>query len=389
MSNQLLIDQFVNLTQVPEAVASTILERNNWDIEDAINDFYNGPTHSNVTSDHDPSSSQGPFPAPSSSIGQQNQQSTPSTNKQKNPTSKFKSFQELVNQEDDEDEQQNFFAGGARGSGLQVENPDNDSNRSTNNLVQDLLRKAEAGGGHPDRINDDDAQEAEKKNYFEGSGFKLGDTNTPSYQVGISSSNRPKKLEKAIREITFWKDGFQVGEGKLYRYDDPANSTYLAELNSGRAPMSLLDVQFGQDVDVSVLKKLDEEYKPPKRKLGGFHGQGNRLGSPISPDYQPPASKEVEEEVVSKKETLKTEEKEEIKGDGKVQIRLADGRRIVRSVNSTDSVSSLYAYVKSETSESSRNFSLNYSFPVKPIEDLNQTIKDAGLLNSVVVQRWS
>ena len=83
------------------------------------------------------------------------------------------------------------------------------------------------------------------------------------------------------REITFWKQGFTVGDGPLHRYDDPRNASVLQELNQGRVPMSILDVEFGQDVDVSVYKKTDEDWTPPKRKIGGYHGAGHRLGSPV------------------------------------------------------------------------------------------------------------
>lgn len=303
-----------------------------------------------------------------------------SANSRPKPSAKVKTFQELVNSENkDDDDEQNFFAGGGRGSGLEVENPSDPQN-----LVQDLLRKAEAGQGHPDRMNEDSSSEPAKPK-FTGTGYQLGSSEQPSRVVGQSSSNQRQRLEKANREITFWKDGFQVGDGKLFRYDDPANATYLAELNSGRAPLSLLNVEYGQDVDVNVIKKLDEEYKPPKRKIGGFHGTGQRLGSPVSTDYKPPSNTQQQQEPEPKTETEKP--KDEGAGDTQVQIRLADGRRVVRRVESSGPVQQLYDYVASETS-SSKPFILSHAFPVKPIEDKSQSIKEAGLVNSVVVQRW-
>lgn len=296
---------------------------------------------------------------------------------------KVKTFQDLMSGDNkDDDDEQNFFAGGGRGSGLEVENPSDPQN-----LVQDLLKKAEAGQGHPDRMNEDSSSSSEpKKPSFTGTGYQLGSNDVPSRVIGGAKDYQPKKLEKADREITFWRDGFQVGDGKLFRYDDPANATYLSELNSGRAPLSLLNVEYGQDVDVNVVKKLDEDYKPPKRKIGGFHGVGQRLGSPVSGDYQPPKSQTPEpQEETTKQEPTKP--KDEGSGDTKVQIRLADGRRVVRLVESSGPVQQLYDYVSTETS-SSKPFILSHAFPVKPIEDKSQTIKEAGLINAVVVQRW-
>ena len=38
---------------------------------------------------------------------------------------------------------------------------------------------------------------------------------------------------KVTRYLTFWRDGFSVDDGQLYRYDDPANQTMLNAINSG------------------------------------------------------------------------------------------------------------------------------------------------------------
>ncbi|CCH45187.1 NSFL1 cofactor p47 [Wickerhamomyces ciferrii] len=339
--NSELISQFSELTQAPTT--------------SALNGFFNGSTQ---RSSPTPESSRSQTPTSSSA--------SRSTTNNKPQQSKMKTFQDLVNSDGkDDDDEQNFFAGGGRGSGLEVENPSDPTN-----LVQDLLKKAETGQGHPDRMNEDD-EEVVSKPKFTGTGYSLGSTDVPSRVIGSRSSG-PKKLEKATREITFWKDGFQVGDGKLYKYDDPANATYLAELNSGRAPLALLDVEYGQNVDVNVIKKLDEEYKPPKRKIGGFHGSGQRLGSPVSTDYQPPAP-QAQAPTTTESKQEPSQPKDEGSGDTQVQIRLADGRRVVRRVESNGPVKQLYDYVTSETS-STKSFVLSHAFPVKPIEDKEQNM---------------
>ncbi|KAH3679267.1 hypothetical protein WICPIJ_008644 [Wickerhamomyces pijperi] len=356
------IETFITLTGTSEASAREFLEHNNWDLETAVEEFYgNRPKNQSE--------------APQSST----KAPTHTASKSNKRSSNFKSFQELIKGEDngdDDDDEQNFFAGGGRGSGLEVENPDSEKN-SANKLVRDLLKKAESNEQRP---GGDD--EISPEDHFEGVGYRLGDYTTPSKPVG-SAAIASKKAKKVTREITFWKDGFQVGDGQLYRYDDPANASYLADLNSGRAPMALLDVQYGQEVDVNVQRKLDEEYQPPKRKLGGFTGSGNRLGSVI------PSETPIEDAPIAKVTTAPNDEAiVEPKGDTKIQIRLADGRKIVLHLNSTDSVSSLYELVTSETS-GQRQFYLATSFPVKSIENSSTSIKDAGLCNSVIVQRWS
>ena len=38
----------------------------------------------------------------------------------------------------------------------------------------------------------------------------------------------------ALRHLTFWRDGFELGRGTaLRRYDDPAQAAVLAQINAG------------------------------------------------------------------------------------------------------------------------------------------------------------
>ena len=39
--------------------------------------------------------------------------------------------------------------------------------------------------------------------------------------------------EATIRHLTFWRNGFQVEDGELMRYDDPEHARTLAEINAG------------------------------------------------------------------------------------------------------------------------------------------------------------
>lgn len=300
---------------------------------------------------------------------------------------KFMSFSDMIKgqaDDDDEDDQnRNTFAGGET-SGLEVADPND-----PNSLIKDLLEKAKRGGQQVEQESDAEQPKAKPQN-FTGKGYRLGSViDAPSQMVeNIPKEPALEKPKKVSRTITFWREGFQVGEGPLYRYDDPANSFYLNELNQGRAPLKLLDVEFGQEVDVNVYKKLDESYKPPKRKLGGFHGQGQRLGSPVPGDASNVEPVKVPEPPAETKEETKDTQKTDLpKGDSSVQIRYANGKREVLRCNAADTVQYLYDHVQNNTTDS-RAFSLNHAFPVKPIEEYQSTLKDAGLINAVVVQRW-
>lgn len=294
----------------------------------------------------------------------------------------IRTFRDLNNDDDDSDDEKtnNFFTGGEK-SGLEVEDP-NKKDKGQSVIDQIFQRAKEQGEQPDDRPSAQDPEQPEPK--FTGSGFKLGDGNEPSQEV-VDPSSSIQKPTKVTREITFWKQGFTVGDGPLHRYDDPSNASVLQELNRGRVPMSLLDVEFGQDVDVSVFKKTDEEWKPPKKRAGGFGGLGQRLGSPVPGEIITNNPAPTEPEVPQ--ETPKPDNGH---GDSLVQIRFANGKRVSQKFNSTDSIQTVYEFVRLHANnESSKPFALSHAFPVKPIEESPDiTVEDAKLKNAVIVQRW-
>lgn len=400
------IDQFITMTNASRKVATEYITTFG-DLESAIEGYFAAQSNEVLSSSdndreatNDTTRSMESYSERPLGIERSGLQSSGSSNypSRKNKSSsdnnsKFMSFSDMVrnnaDDEDDEDRPRNTFAGGET-SGLEVTDP-NDSN----SLIKDLLEKAKRGGERATSGAFDDNESSQpERNQFEGRGYRLGSVvDAPSPVVEDNSPMVSTKKEKVKREITFWKEGFQVGDGQLYRYDDPKYAHYLQELNQGRAPLNLLDVEYGQDVDVAVFKKLDESYKPSKTPQVAFHGKGQRLGSPIPGELEEPTFTQPvkvhnsnDDKPASPQELEK--EKAEIKGDTSVQIRYASGKREVYRCNSTDTVQSLYDYVKQNTLDQSRAFTLNHAFPVKVIDQYDSTIADANLKNSVVVQRW-
>lgn len=172
--------------------------------------------------------------------------------------------------------------------------------------------------------------------------------------------------ETAIRHLTFWRDGFQVEDGELRRYDDPAQSQILAEINSGyvvhcqltellliflfclvgrHAPPSILNVRPGQHVELRVAKRTNEDYVPPKGSKA-FSGSGNRLGSVVPnfvgasdstsipmPGSFPSAATSTTSpaSAVDRAEISTKFEVDQSQPTTSIQIRLADGTRSVLS----------------------------------------------------------
>ena len=390
-SEEKAIEEFISITGIAKSVAEQYLSRNEYDVELAVNDYYNvehvepgSRPNANLT---------GNRPSPPKSSG---------------PV--FKSFSDLqhgndngANDNDDNDDDMNFFTGGQK-SGLAVEDPNKKKSGNGRKLVDDLLEKAEKEAAEPDwRDNDntDEEKDVKKMKTFQGTGHSLGSIGNAVDSrtiLGENSSRGGSRPEKVTRVITFWKEGFSIDDGELYKYDDPKNQEYLKQLNMGRAPLSLLNVQMFQDVDVSVIKKLEESYhdhQKAKPRIYGFEGEGQRLGSPIP--GEPTTVEEALEkygvtgdsaENVEITEEPEVAKEDEVEGDTSIQIRLATGERLVRKFNSSDKVETIYEYVASN-GDSSRPWGLVTSFPTQPLDDKkDETIAGAGLKNAVIIQRW-
>ena len=178
------------------------------------------------------------------------------------------------------------------------------------------------------------------------------------------------------------------------RYDDPANREILTAIENGRAPLSLMNVEPGQPADVNVFKRLDEEYVQPKKKFVPFGGSGQRLGSvtPGEPSASaaPPASAPATTPAAAPAAAPAAVDVDASEPTTNLQIRLGDGTRLVSRFNHTHTVGDIYGFVNSASAESrSRSYLLQTTFPNKELTEKEQTLKEAGLINAVVVQKWT
>ncbi|GAB5591692.1 protein phosphatase regulator [Umbelopsis nana] len=368
-----LIAQLMSMADLSEDKAKFYLEMNNWDINAAASQYFDpsGEDDSNLTSElaDEPMSAQ----VDTSAAGQSSGRGQP---KQKRVATLSDFNNDDSEQKDDEP--QSFFAGGEK-SGMLVEAPRKEG-KEKSNIVDDILKKA-AEGGAPSQ----DENVPDKPRYFAGSGYKLGSDEEPSVQVTSSSqSDEPQSSVPVTRQLTFWRNGFSIADGPLLRYDDPANEYALNAINSGRAPLSLLDVQPGQAVDVRVAKRLDEDYTPPpKAPPKPFEGAGHRLGSP-SPEVMSRTSSPASQPQAPRPTQLNIDSSQPVTS---VQIRLSDGTRLVAKFNHTHTIADIRNFINaSRPGEANRAYVLRSSFPPKPLSDESLTLADAGLLNSVVVQ---
>lgn len=72
-----------------------------------------------------------------------------------------------------------------------------------------------------------------------------------------------------------------------------------------------------------------------------------------------------------------------------VQLRLADGTRMVAHFNYHHTINDIRSFIDASRPGSARNYQLQMmAFPPKVLSDQAQTIEQAGLANSVVIQKF-
>ncbi|KAN0078316.1 hypothetical protein V8E55_010373 [Tylopilus felleus] len=297
------------------------------------------------------------------------------------------------NDDDDDDdapprEAESWFAGGER-SGISVQNPNARGPVPGGRMVQDILRRAaETSVARASQ----QIETLVQSSAFRGGGHRLGSDEVPSTFVPDPDAQQGEDDEAAQRNITFWRNGFSIEGGGFYSYADPENERLLAEINTGRAPVSVLDVRPGQPVEVIVSKRTNEDYVPEKRT---FEGTGNRLGSAVpaaATSSMPgsfPAGQSVPSSGGERANVTTLFEVDQTQPTTTVQIRFADGTRMPCRMNLTHTVGDMRNFINASRPENlTRVYTIGTTFPNRTLEDNSQTIQSAGVANSVVVQRW-
>jgi UBX domain-containing protein 1 len=227
----------------------------------------------------------------------------------------------------------------------------------------------------------------------------LGGDDAPSRTIPDPTASTPQPAPRVQRELHLWRDGFSVDDGALFRYDDPANARTLEMINTGHAPLHILNVQQGQEVDVEVHAHKDEDYVRPKKKYVPFSGSGQRLGSPTpgaSAFAQPPAQAAASSTTTpSSASTGAAQPSVDVDTSAPtitLQVRLGDGTRLSSRFNTTHTIGDVYGFVdRASPASSQRPYALMTTFPSKELTDKSQVLGDMSDFKrgGVVVQKWT
>ncbi|XP_075670887.1 plant UBX domain-containing protein 4-like [Castanea sativa] len=268
----------------------------------------------------------------------------------------------------DSDEPQEYYTGGEK-SGMLVQDP------TKGNEVDAIFNHARQVAVDPDHL-----QPSSSSKSFTGTARLLS---------GETVSSEPQHPEVVIHTITFWSNGFSVNDGPLRRFDDPENASFLESIKNSDCPKELEPADRRTSVHVELLRR-DENYPEPVKSHVAFHGVGRTLGSSTSTTT--PA---VSEPTVSAT-PLNTAPLpltglvvDESSPSTSIQLRLADGTRMVSRFNHHHTIREIRNFIDALRPGGVTTYQLlTMGFPPKQLTDLDQTIEQAGIANSVVIQKF-
>uniref|UniRef100_A0A8I6GA62 NSFL1 cofactor p47 n=4 Tax=Rattus norvegicus TaxID=10116 RepID=A0A8I6GA62_RAT len=275
-----------------------------------------------------------------------------------------------------------FYAGGSERSGQQIVGPPR--KKSPNELVDDLFKGAkEHGAVAVERVTKSPG-ETSKPRPFAGGGYRLGAA--PEEESAYVAGERRRHSGQDVHVVLkLWKTGFSLDNGDLRSYQDPSNAQFLESIRRGEVPAELRRLAHGGQVNLDMEDHRDEDFVKPKGAFKAFTGEGQKLGStaPQVLNTSSPAQQAENEAKASSSILIN-----EAEPTTNIQIRLADGGRLVQKFNHSHRISDIRLFiVDARPAMAATSFVLMTTFPNKELADENQTLKEANLLNAVIVQR--
>ncbi|PSR95293.1 Plant UBX domain-containing protein [Actinidia chinensis var. chinensis] len=396
-----LIATFCEITSSSADEALFFLESHNFDLDAAVSTFLETTTAVPATStDHhrhlplppsrspspsrtpspssSPSRSRSPSPQPSlrPQPDRYNLRSRPpmgSSSANKRPSGGIRTLSDLnrpskEDSDSDSDEPQEYYAGGEK-SGMLVQDP---SKVNDVDAIFTQARQAGAVEGPLDHLHPSSSSRS-----FTGTGRLLS---------GETVSSAPQQPEAVTHNIIFWSNGFTVDDGPLRRLDDPENASFLESIRKSECPKELEPADGRTSVHVNLMRK-EENYPDPEKRHLPFQGVGRTLGSTSS------STTSIEPIVATASFTTAPPTSMGLLVDDtlpstSIQLRLADGTRMVSRFNHRHTIRDIRAFIDASRPGGARTYQLQtVGFPPKQLTDLDQSIEEAGLANSVVIQK--
>ncbi|CZT21978.1 related to UBX domain-containing protein 1 [Ramularia collo-cygni] len=392
------VANFSSLTGCNPKVAQDALAAANWNLEQAVTLYY--ASQDEAADEDDEKESESTTAATASGPVAGSSSAPQSKSNARGGKPKAMTLADLQTGDDDDEEKdpnQDLFTGGEK-SGLAVKNPDQSG---PTDHFRNIMNQARTNRDRPSAAhgNEEEENEEPRSSAFTGRAQTLGGDDAPSQVVqdptaaaaSAAASARPRH-PRVNRTLHLWADGVSIDDGPLLRFDDPANEHIMAEINQGRAPKALLDVQPDQEVDLNLEPHRDENYVAPKPKYKPFAGQGQRLGSPTPGPAPPSSSSTARPAPAAATSTPQPSQMaiDESQPTLQLQIRLGDGTRLVSRFNTSHTIGDVYDFVNLAAPSAGRPWALMTTFPSKELDDKAQVLGDISEFQrgGVVVQKW-
>lgn len=268
----------------------------------------------------------------------------------------------------DSDNPQEYYTGGEK-SGMLVQDP------SKGNDVDSIFNQAREMGAVEGPI--DNLLPSSSSRSFTGTGRRLS---------GETVQSAPQTPETVIHNIVFWSNGFTVNDGPLRSLEDPENASFLESIRKSECPKELEPADRRSSVHVNLIRR-DEKCPEPEKHHVPFQGVGRTLGNSSTPTMAAP-------ETTSASLNSATAPSmglvvDETMPSTSIQFRLADGTRTIGRFNHHHMIRDIRAFIDASRPGVSRTYQLQMmGFPPKLLTELDQTIEQAGLINSVVIQKF-
>jgi len=180
--------------------------------------------------------------------------------------------------------------------------------------------------------------------------------------------------------VVFYANGvFTVDDGPARSVEDPANMGFIVAISRGERPRELKPDHPDQEVEVSLVRRA-EPYVPPKEPVA-FQGKGNKLGGDAE---AAPVAQEAVQGTPGDWPGA-----DDSKPKTRVNVRLADGSRLVAEFNLDQTVADIRRFVvavRPQLAGTSYRL-LVQDVPPRALADDRKTIAEEKLENACVMQR--
>ncbi|KAE8728426.1 Plant UBX domain-containing protein 5 [Hibiscus syriacus] len=404
--NAALINSFIEITSSSKEEALFFLESHQWDLDAAVSTFLDsnstvahqshpiapppsGAINNSLTSspsdspDYSPSQSPSRSRSPSPARPSRPPYGLRSRRTDKKPSGggggNDRGIRTLADlnrtppggSDSDSDEGQDYFTGGEK-SGMVVRDP---SKPHDVDSIFNQARQAGAVEGSDDYFR----PSSSSTRSFSGTARLLtGETLAPA---------PPPPPEVVNHTITFWRNGFTIDDGPLRQLADPANASFIESVMQSQCPKELQPADPRTKVELHLLRR-DENYSEPKKHQSAFHGVGRTLGSSISSPTpsEPTAAASSITSALTPSAGLVVDSSLPTTS---IQLRLSDGTRMISRFNYHHTIRDVRGFIDASWPGGARNYQLQtMGFPPKQLTDLDQTVEQAGIANSVVIQKY-